>query len=146
MMMAPRGLVLKGQAYGAHPTFFGVHPACGHILWQTSIRCMLQSIAHGWTEGSDTMPIMPITTNITMPDEVYEQYETLSQSTGRTRDALMIEALHEVAEQKLREIAMIQEGLEQARQGHAIPIEDVVARFKAEGMLPADFVLGTDEG
>jgi len=88
---------------------------------------------------------MAITTSIRMPDEVHEQYETLAQATGRTRNELMVEALHEVAEQKLREIAMIQEGLEQSRAGLGIPIEDVVARFKAEGMLPADFVLDSDE-
>jgi len=86
-----------------------------------------------------------ITTSIRMPDEIHEQYETLAQATGRTRNELMVEALHEVAEQKLREIAMIQEGLEQSRAGLGIPIEDVVARFKAEGMLPADFVLDSDE-
>jgi len=86
-----------------------------------------------------------ITTSIRMPDEVHEQYETLAQATGRTRNELMVEALHEVAEQKLREIAMIQEGLEQSRAGLGIPIEDVVARFKAEGMLPPDFVLDSDE-
>ncbi len=89
---------------------------------------------------------MAITTSIRMPDEIHEQYETLAQATGRTRNELMVEALHEVAEQKLREIAMIQEGLEQSRAGLGIPIEDVVARFKAEGMLPADFVLDSDEG
>ncbi|MCA1599886.1 MAG: ribbon-helix-helix protein, CopG family [Chloroflexi bacterium] len=88
---------------------------------------------------------MAITTSIRMPDEVHEQYETLAQATGRTRNELMVEALHEAAEQKLREIAMIQEGLEQSRAGLGIPIEDVVARFKAEGMLPADFVLDSDE-
>ncbi|MDQ2830735.1 MAG: hypothetical protein M3Y74_17020 [Chloroflexota bacterium] len=88
---------------------------------------------------------MAITTSIRMPDEVHEQYETLAQATGRTRNELMVEALHEVAEQKLREIAMIQEGLEQSRAGLGIPIEDVVARFKAEGMLPPDFVLDSDE-
>ncbi len=88
---------------------------------------------------------MAITTSIRMPDEIHEQYETLAQATGRTRNELMVEALHEVAEQKLREIAMIQEGLEQSRAGLGIPIEDVVARFKAEGMLPADFVLDSDE-
>jgi len=86
-----------------------------------------------------------ITTSIRMPDEVHEQYETLAQATGRTRNELMVEALHEVAERKLREIAMIQEGLEQSRAGLGIPIEDVVARFKAEGMLPPDFVLDSDE-
>jgi predicted transcriptional regulator len=88
---------------------------------------------------------MAITTSIRMPDEVHEQYETLARATGRTRNELMVEALHEVAEYRIREIAMIQEGLEQARAGRGIPIEDVVARFKAEGILPADFVLDGDE-
>ena len=88
---------------------------------------------------------MAVTTSIRMPDEVHEQYETLAQATGRTRNELMVEALHEVAERKLQEIAMIQEGIRAADEGRGTTIEDVVARFKAEGMLPADFVLGTDE-
>ena len=88
---------------------------------------------------------MAVTTSIRMPDEVHEQYETLARATGRTRNELMVEALHEAAEHKIQEIAMIQEGLEQSRAGRGIPIEDVVARFKAEGILPADFVLDSDE-
>ncbi len=91
---------------------------------------------------------MAITTSIRMPDEVHEQYETLSQATGRTRNDLMVEALRETAEQRLREIAMIQEGMRAADEGRGSTIEDVVARFKAEGMLPVDFVLegnGDDE-
>ena len=88
---------------------------------------------------------MAVTTSIRMPDEVHEQYETLALATGRTRNELMVEALHEVAEQKLQEIAMIQEGIRAAAEGRVATIEDVVARFKAEGMLPADFVLGAEE-
>ncbi len=86
---------------------------------------------------------MAVTTSIRMPDEVHEQYETLARAAGRTRNELMVEALHEAAEHRLREIAMIQEGLEQSRAGLGVPIKDVVARFKAEGMLPADFILET---
>ena len=41
---------------------------------------------------------------------------------------------------------MIQEGLVQSRAGLGSPIEDVVAQFKAEGLLPADFVLGAEVG
>jgi len=88
---------------------------------------------------------MAVTTSIRMPDEVHEQYETLAQATGRTRNELMVEALRGAAEQQLREIAMIQEGLVQSRAGLGTPIEDVVARFKAEGMLAADFRLDNDE-
>ena len=52
---------------------------------------------------------MAITTSIRMPDDVYEQYETLAQATGRTRNELMVEALRGMAERQLREIAMIQD-------------------------------------
>jgi predicted transcriptional regulator len=79
-----------------------------------------------------------------MPDDVPEQYEMPAQATGRTRNGLMVEALRRAAEQQLHEIALIQEGLSQSPAGLGIPIEDVVARFKAEGMLPADFALGMD--
>jgi predicted transcriptional regulator len=77
-----------------------------------------------------------------MPDEVHEQYEMLARATGRTRNELMVEALRSAAEQQLREIALIQEGLAQSGAGLGIPIEDVVARLKAEGILPSDYALG----
>jgi len=89
---------------------------------------------------------MAITTSIRMPDEVHAQYEMLAQATGRTRNDLMVEALRGAAARQLRDIALIQEGLAESRVGLGIPIEDVVARFQAEGLLPADFVLGPDEG
>jgi predicted transcriptional regulator len=79
-----------------------------------------------------------------MPDDVHEQYEMPAQATGRTRNDLMVEALRRAAEQQLHEIALIQEGLSQSRAGLGIPIEDVGARFKTEGMLPAGFALGTN--
>ena len=88
---------------------------------------------------------MAITTSIRMPDEVHDQYETLAQATGRTRNELMVEALRSAADRQLHEIAMIQEGLTQSRAGLGTPIEDVVARFKADGMLAADFQLDNDE-
>jgi len=89
---------------------------------------------------------MAITTSIRMPNEIHEQYEMLARATGRTRNELMVEALRGAAERQLREIALIQEGLAESRAGLGIPIEDVVAWFQAEGMLPADFVLAMDEG
>jgi predicted transcriptional regulator len=87
-----------------------------------------------------------VTTSIRMPVEVRDQYETLAQATGRTRNELMVDALRVVAERQLREIAMIQEGLAQARAGRTIAIEDVVAELKRDGMLPLDFVLEGDDG
>ncbi|HEY8285409.1 MAG TPA: ribbon-helix-helix protein, CopG family [Chloroflexota bacterium] len=89
---------------------------------------------------------MAVTTSIRMPDEVHKQYETLAQATGRTRNELMVEALRDAAERQLREISLIQEGLAESRAGLGIPIEDIVARFQAEGILPAGFVLEVDEG
>jgi predicted transcriptional regulator len=86
-------------------------------------------------------PMDAVTTSIRMPREVRDQYETLAQATGRTRNDLMVDALRLVAEERLREIAMIQEGLEQARAGRTIAIEDVVAEFKRDGLLPAKFRL-----
>jgi len=88
---------------------------------------------------------MAVMTSIQMPDHVHEQYETLALVTGRTRNDLMVEALRDVVEQRLREIAMIQEGIRDAEEGRGLPIDEVVARFKAEGMLPADFVLDAEE-
>jgi predicted transcriptional regulator len=85
-----------------------------------------------------------VTTSIRMPKEVRDQYETLAEATGRTRNDLMVEALRVAAERQLHEIAMIQEGLEQARAGRTIAIEDVVAEFKRDGILPADFMLDDD--
>jgi predicted transcriptional regulator len=87
---------------------------------------------------------MAITTSIRMPDDVHEQFEMLARATGRTRNELMVEALSEMADRRLREIAMIQEGLDQANAGLLTPLEDVVERFKAEGMLSADFQLDDD--
>jgi predicted transcriptional regulator len=87
---------------------------------------------------------MAITTSIRMPDDVHEQFEMLARATGRTRNELMVEALSEMADRRLREIALIQEGLDQARAGLLTSLEDVVARFKAEGMLAADFQLEGD--
>ncbi len=75
---------------------------------------------------------------------MHEQYEIPAQTTGRTRNDLMVEALRRAAEQQLHELALIQEGLSQSRAGLGIPIEAVVARFKAEGILPADFALWTN--
>lgn len=86
-----------------------------------------------------------VTTSIRMPKAVRDQYETLAQATGRTRNDLMVDALRYDAERRLREIAMIQEGLEQARAGRTIAVEDVVAEFKRDGILPASFVLDADD-
>jgi predicted transcriptional regulator len=88
---------------------------------------------------------MAITTSILMPEDVHEQYEILARATGRTPNDLMVDALRDRAARQLREIAMVQEGLAQARAGLGRPIEEVVEQFKAEGLLAADFQLEGDD-
>ncbi len=85
-----------------------------------------------------------ITTSIRMAEDIRDLYKTLAQATGRTQNELMVEALRAEGERKVLEIAMIQEGLSQARAGRLTPIEDVVADFKSRGMLGSDFTLDTD--
>ena len=86
-----------------------------------------------------------VTTSIRMPQEVRDLYETIAQATGRAKNDLMVEALRAEGERRVAEIAMILEGRAQARAGRLSPIEDVVARFKQRGMLPADFDLDSDD-
>ncbi|MGI8916285.1 MAG: hypothetical protein ACR2JY_21350 [Chloroflexota bacterium] len=81
-----------------------------------------------------------------MPQEVREMYETIAQATGRAKNDLMVEVLRIEGQRRVQEIARILEGRDQARSGRLSLIEDVVARFKQRGMLPADFDLATDEG
>ncbi len=87
-----------------------------------------------------------MTTSIRLPAEIRDQFETLARATGRSRNDLMVDALRMVGEHKLHELAMIQEGREQARSGRLTPIEDVVADFKRRGMLPTDFSLEDETG
>ena len=86
-----------------------------------------------------------ITTSIRMPKDVRDLYETLAEATGRAKNELMVEVLRVEGERRVSEIAMILEGREQARAGRLSSLADVVARFKAKGMLPADFDLTTED-
>jgi predicted transcriptional regulator len=86
-----------------------------------------------------------ITTSIRMPKEVRDLYETLARATGRAKNDVMVEVLRAEGQRRVNELALILEGREQAQQGRVTPIEDVVQRFKAKGMLPSSFDLdGTD--
>jgi len=80
-----------------------------------------------------------ITTSIRMPEEVRELYETLAHATGRARNDLMVEALRIEGQRRIGEIALILEGRDQARAGRLSPLDEVIARFKAGGMLPSGF-------
>ncbi|MDQ2830138.1 MAG: hypothetical protein M3Y74_13965 [Chloroflexota bacterium] len=85
-----------------------------------------------------------LNTSIRMGEDVRDLYETISQATGRTRNELMVEVLREEGQRRVREIAMIEEGIQQVRAGRTSSLEDVVARFKERGMLDADFDLDAE--
>lgn len=70
-----------------------------------------------------------------MPDDLRDIYDTLVQATGRSRNDLMVEALRLVGERQLREIALVQEGQDQIRAGLGIPLADLVAELRTDGML-----------
>jgi predicted transcriptional regulator len=86
-----------------------------------------------------------VTTSIRMPEDVRELYETIAQATGRTKNDVMVEVLRTEGQRRVEEIAMVLEGREQARAGRLSSIDDVVARFKQRGILPAAFDLTADD-
>jgi|NGEPerStandDraft_6_1074524.scaffolds.fasta_scaffold451059_2 predicted transcriptional regulator len=86
-----------------------------------------------------------ITTSIRMSREIRELYEVLALATGRAKNDLMVEALRVEGQRRVNEIALILEGREQARSGSLSPLDEVVTRFKAKGMLSPDFTLGSDD-
>ena len=86
-----------------------------------------------------------ITTSIRMQEEVRDLYETLAQATGRTKNEIMVEVLQIEGERRVRELAMILEGRDQARAGRLSALVDVAARFNAKGMLSAEFDFGSEK-
>lgn len=76
-----------------------------------------------------------VTTSLRMSDELRGRFETLAQVSGRTRNALMIEAMEQYVERQLHEIALIQEGIDQMDAGHGVPHGDAVALLVERGML-----------
>ncbi len=80
-----------------------------------------------------------------VPPDVRDLYETLPQATGRSKNDIMVEVLRAEGERRVRDLALILEGQEQARNGRVSSLADVVARFRARSMLPADFELAADD-
>jgi len=76
------------------------------------------------------------TTSLRLPDDVRDVYATLVAATGRSRNDLMVEALRQVGEGQLREIALVQEGQDQIRAGLGIPFAAVLKELRRDGMLP----------
>jgi predicted transcriptional regulator len=86
-----------------------------------------------------------VTTSIRMPRDVRDLYETLAQATGRAKNELMVEALRAEGERRVRELALILEGRDQARVGRVSSLAEIISRFKAKGMLPPDFEVDADD-
>jgi predicted transcriptional regulator len=86
-----------------------------------------------------------INTSIRMGEDVRDMYETIARATGRTRNDLMAEALRVEGERQLREIALIEEGLDDLRAGRSATLDEVVARLRERRMLPLYFALGEEE-
>ena len=78
------------------------------------------------------------TTSLRLPDDVRDVYDSLVAATGRSRNDLMVEALRLVGEQRMREIALVQEGQRQIRGGQDIPFAELEAELRAKGMLYED--------
>ena len=75
------------------------------------------------------------TTSMRLPDDLRERYDALARLTGQTRNDLIIAAMSEYIEREMREIAMIQEGFDAIDWGEYSPLEEVVQRLAARGML-----------
>lgn len=86
-----------------------------------------------------------VSTSIRMPEEVRDLYETLAQATGRAKNEIMVEVLRIEGERRVKELAMILDGRDQARAGRVSSLAEVIARFKSKGMLRADFDPNVDE-
>ncbi len=76
--------------------------------------------------------------SLRLPTDVRAMYDTLVSATGRSRNDLMVEALRLVGERQLHEIALVQEGQRQLRAGQGIPFAQLLAKLRADGMLPDD--------
>jgi predicted transcriptional regulator len=75
------------------------------------------------------------TTSMRLPDDLRERYDALARVTGQTRNDLIIAAMGEYIEREMREIALIQEGFDAIDRGEFSPLEEVVQRLAARGML-----------
>lgn len=78
------------------------------------------------------------TTSLRLPDDLRDVYDTLVAATGRSRNDLMVAALRLVGERQLREIALVQEGQDQIRASLGIPLADLVAELRTDGLLPGE--------
>lgn len=77
-------------------------------------------------------------TSVRLPDDMRDRYDELARITGQTRNDLIITAMGQYLERELRELALIQEGLDQIDAGDVTQIDEAARRFAAQGMLNLD--------
>ncbi len=78
------------------------------------------------------------TTSLRVPDDLRERYDALAKLTGRSRNELIVQAMERFIDNRMREVALIQEGLDQIDRGDTFTLDEVVADFAARGLLDLD--------
>ena len=81
-----------------------------------------------------------VATSIRIPHELAERYEQLAQQTGRSRDALMTEALEQFIIRETSQLQQTRQTLDalEAGQMPLIDGEKVLAHYLAEGDVTQD--------
>ncbi len=77
-------------------------------------------------------------TSVRLPDDLRERYDELARLTGQTRNDLIVTAMAEYIEREMRELAMIQEGLDDIARGDTVTLDEAIAELAAGGMLDVD--------
>ncbi len=65
--------------------------------------------------------------SIRIPDDVIAQYEAVARATGRSRNALMVEALRDAIASEAWFVAAVQRGLAAADAGDFVPDAEMEA-------------------
>lgn len=76
--------------------------------------------------------------SVRLPEGMRDRYDELARATGQTRNALMVAAMSEYLERELREVARIQEGLDDIARGDTLSLDAVARELAERGMLDLD--------
>ncbi len=68
--------------------------------------------------------------SIRIPDDVIAQYEAVARATGRSRNALMVEALRDAIASEAWFVAAVERGLAAADAGDFVPDEEMEALWE----------------
>lgn len=78
------------------------------------------------------------TTSVRVSDDLRERYDALALLTGQSRNELIVQAMERFIDNRMREVALIQEGLDQIDQGDTASLDEVAADLAARGLLDLD--------